>query len=71
MSIKEKITSAMNDFDTAFSELADETRKKIDENLTEEKKAEYKEDFKNLGNDLKKIGKEIGGEVSNIFKKQQ
>ncbi|MBQ8614659.1 MAG: hypothetical protein IJ416_10640 [Ruminiclostridium sp.] len=53
-----------------FNSFVSNAKREIDEHLTEEKKAEYKADLKELGGDLKTLGKNIGSEFKDFTDKR-
>jgi len=72
MSFTEKFGNVMNDLDKSFDNAAKKAKEKLDEHLTDDKKAEYKEkankamnnaeeSFSKLGNTLEKEFKDIFG----------
>ena len=61
----------MNDLDKSFDDLAGKAKEKLDEHLTEEKKAEYKEKageaLENAEESITKLGKNLGKELKDLF----
>ncbi|MBQ8902744.1 MAG: hypothetical protein IJY73_00390 [Oscillospiraceae bacterium] len=71
MSFTENFGKVMNDLDKGFDDLADKAKEKLDEHLTDEKKAEYKEKaneaMNNAEESITRLGKTIGKELKDLF----
>lgn len=71
MSFTEKFNNVMNDLDKTFDDVAGKAKTKLDEHLTDEKKAEYKEKanevMDNAEESLSKLGNTLGKELKDLF----
>lgn len=71
MSFTEKFNNVMNDLDKTFDDVAGKAKNKLDEHLTDEKKAEYKakanEVMDNAEEGFTKLGNTLGKELKDLF----
>lgn len=74
MSLTEKLNNAVGKLEQKTGELTGKAKEKLDEALTEEKRAEYKQKFSSAMNsadeELTRLGKNVGEGLKGIFEKK-